>query len=59
MPLIRRLRESGYEVFALPNSTVMRKNKKEADNVFNLLISRKGVNPFVDILTFFHISYSK
>jgi glycosyltransferase involved in cell wall biosynthesis len=58
MPLIKSLRESGYEVFVLTQFDGYEKKIKSASvHVCNLFISRKGINPLLDVLTFFHISY--
>jgi glycosyltransferase involved in cell wall biosynthesis len=58
MPLIKSLRKSGYKVFVLTQFDGYEKKIKSASiHVRNLFISRKGVNPLVDVLTFFQILY--
>jgi len=56
MPLIQRLKSEGYYVVVLTQfdgheSAI----KKEVSDVRNLFISRKGINPLIDILTVFDI----
>jgi len=55
MALIRRLKSEGFEVFILTQFDGYEKYiSKEVDEIKSLFISRKGINPLVDILTIFH-----
>jgi glycosyltransferase involved in cell wall biosynthesis len=55
MALIRRLKSEGFEVCVLTQFDGYEKYiSKEVDEIKSLFISRKGVNPLVDILTIFH-----
>tara|TARA_B100000212_G_scaffold324766_1_gene285882 strand:- start:355 stop:1467 length:1113 start_codon:yes stop_codon:yes gene_type:complete len=55
MNLIRRLKKEGFEVIVLTQFDGYEKNiKKEVDEIKPLFISRKGINPFVDLITFFN-----
>lgn len=54
MSLLRRLKYEGYRVVVLTQFDGYEKNiLKEVDQVIPLLISRKGLNPFFDILTIY------
>lgn len=53
MPLIRSLKDRGYIVEVVTQFDGYEKNIiQEVDEVYDLFISRKGMNPFVDLLTF-------
>ena len=53
MPLIRSLKEQGYNVEVVTQFDGYEKNIiQEVDGVHDLFISRKGMNPFVDLVTF-------
>jgi len=52
MPLIRRLKSEGYRVAVLTQfDGYEKKIAAEVDDIKPLFISRKGVNPLVDVLT--------
>lgn len=52
MPLIRSLTRSGYRVVVLTQfDGYEKKISNEVDKVYPVYLSRKGVNPFVDIIT--------
>lgn len=54
--LIKRLKAEGYKVVVISQfDGYEKKVASEVDEIRTLFISRKGVNPFVDILTIFHI----
>jgi len=54
MPLIRRLKEEGYNVVVVTQFDGYEMHiGKEVDVVKPLFLSRKGVNPSIDFLTFF------
>ena len=56
LPLIRALKNSGYRVEIVTQFDGYEKEfSKEVDRVHGLFISRKGANPFIDLITFFHI----
>jgi len=56
MPLIRRLKSEGFEVCVLTQFDGYEKYiYQDVDQIKSLFISRKGVNPFVDIFTVFHL----
>jgi glycosyltransferase involved in cell wall biosynthesis len=56
MPLIRKLKECGYTVVVITQFDGYEKQFCESvDQVKSLFISRKGVNPFVDLLTVFDL----
>lgn len=56
MPLVRKLREKGYAVHLLTQfDDYLPKIKDDFDHVYPLFIDRSGINPFNDMLTFFHI----
>ena len=56
LPLIRKLREEGFKVAVATQFDGHEvKLKKEVDFIYNLFISRKGVNLFTDLLTFLHL----
>lgn len=58
MNLIRRLKKEGFEVIILTQFDGYENDiKNEVDEIKPLFISRKGINPFVDLITFF--SYLK
>ena len=58
MNLIRRLKKEGFEVIILTQFDGYENDiKNEVDEIKPLFISRKGINPFVDLVTFF--SYLK
>ncbi len=53
MPLIRSLKKQGYNVEVVTQFDGYEKNIiQEVDGVHNLLISRKGMNPLTDLVTF-------
>lgn len=53
MPLIRRLRREGYIVEVITQFDGYEERiATEVDKIHNLFISRKGMNPFVDLVTF-------
>ena len=55
-PLIKKLLEDGYDISILTQFDGYEKNLEELGcSAKHLFISRKGINPFVDIFTFFHI----
>ena len=55
MALIRRLKSEGFEICILTQFDGYEKYiSKEVDEIKSLFISRKGINPLVDILTIFH-----
>ena len=55
MNLIRRLKKEGFKVIVLTQFDGYENNiKKEVDEIKPLFISRKGINPFVDLITFFN-----
>lgn len=59
LPLIRSLKADGYRIIILTQFDGYEKYLyKEADKVLDLFISRKGINPFVDIFSIFNILYS-
>lgn len=52
MGLIKRLKKEGYRVVVLTQfDDYEKKIIKEVDEVIPLFISRKGINPFIDIIT--------
>jgi glycosyltransferase involved in cell wall biosynthesis len=52
MPLIRSLREFGYKVVVITQFDGYEKKLiNEVDKVYPLFISRKGINPFLDMIT--------
>ena len=52
MALIRRLKSEGYKVIVLTQFDGYEEQiRSEVDGIASLFISRKGVNPFVDLLT--------
>ena len=52
MPLIRRLKSEGYNVVVLTQFDGYESLiSKEVAEVRKLFISRRGINPFIDILT--------
>ena len=52
MPLIRRLKNEGYNVVVLTQFDGYEKIiSEEIDQIIPLFISRKGINPFVDFVT--------
>ena len=56
MPLIRRFNRTGYKVFVITQFDGYEKEiAKEVDKINNLIISRKGVNPFYDLITLLDI----
>ena len=56
MPLIRELKRNGYEVHVITQFDGYEKEiSKEVDGIRSLFISRDGVNPFYDVLTFLDI----
>lgn len=56
MPLIRSLKQQGYNVEVVTQFDGYEKNIiHEVDKVHNLLISRKGINPLTDFMTFSNI----
>ena len=56
MALIRRLKSEGYKVIVLTQFDGYEDIiGKEVDEIKSLFISRKGVNPFVDIFTIFDL----
>ena len=55
MNLIRRLKKEGFKVIVLTQFDGYENNiKKEVDEIKPLFISRKGINPFVDLITVFN-----
>ena len=55
LPLILFLKKSGYKIHVITQFDGYEKNlMNEVDSVHNLYISRKGINPLIDFLTFFH-----
>jgi len=58
MGLIKRLKDEGFKVVVLTEfDGYESKILKEVDEVIPLFISRKGINPFIDVITIF--SYIK
>jgi glycosyltransferase involved in cell wall biosynthesis len=56
MGLIKRLKLEGYKVMILTQFDGYENFiRKDVDQIDNLFISRKGINPFVDILTIFDL----
>lgn len=54
--LIKRLKAEGYKVVVISQfDGYEKKVASEVDEIRPLFISRKGVNPFIDIFTIFHI----
>lgn len=52
LPLIRQLRQAGYEVHLLTQEDAYADRlRKEVTSLTPLFISRKGINPFIDIWT--------
>ncbi len=59
MDLIKELKKNGYKVAVITQFDGYEKEiLKEVDIVLPLFISRKGVNPFYDLITFFHLLIS-
>ena len=59
MPVIRELKKQGYIVEVLTQfDGYEQKIIKEVDKVDNLIISRKGINPLTDLVTFINILFS-
>jgi len=57
MALIRRLKSEGYRVIVLTQFDGYENAiGEEVDEIKSLFISRKGVNPFLDIFTILHIT---
>jgi glycosyltransferase involved in cell wall biosynthesis len=57
LPIIRSLRNAGYRVeVATQFDGYEVRLVDEVDDIHNLFISRKGINPFVDMVTFLNIS---
>ena len=55
MNLIRRLKKEGFKVIVLTQFDGYENHiKKEVNKIEPLFISRKGINPFVDVITFFN-----
>ena len=55
MNLIKRLKREGFKVIVLTQFDGYESQiKKEVDEIKPLFISRKGINPFLDVLTFFN-----
>lgn len=55
MSLIRSLKEQGYSIEVLTQFDGYEKNIiQEVDKVHHLFISRKGINPFIDLITIFN-----
>jgi len=55
MNLIRRLKKEGFKVIVLTQFDGYENYiKKEVDEIKPLFISRKGINPFFDLMTFFN-----
>ena len=58
LPLIRSLKAEGYEIIILTQFDGYEKYLfNEADKVLDLFISRKGINPFIDIISIFNILF--
>lgn len=58
IPIIRSIRNAGYRVEVLTQFDGYEEYlREEVDGIYNLYISRKGLNPFVDFTTFLHISF--
>jgi glycosyltransferase involved in cell wall biosynthesis len=58
LPVIRSIRNAGYRVEVLTQFDGYEERlRDEVDDIHNLYISRKGLNPFVDFITFLHISF--
>ncbi len=56
LPIVRSLRSAGYRVeVATQFDGYEERLREEVDEVHNLFISRKGINPLVDLVTFIHI----
>ena len=52
MPIIRRLKAEGYRVIVLTQFDGFENSiKSEVDEIRPLFISRKGLNPFIDVIT--------
>lgn len=58
IPIIRSVRNAGYRVEVLTQFDGYEELlRDEVDGIYNLYISRKGINPFVDFFTFLHIFF--
>ena len=58
LPLIRELRAAGHKVYVLTQfDGYQNRLESEVDGVIDLYISRKGLNPFQDFLTFMQIVF--
>ena len=58
LPVIRSIRNAGYRVEVLTQFDGYEELlRDEVDDIHNLYISRKGLNPFVDFITFLNISF--
>ena len=56
LPIIRSLRKAGYRVeVATQFDGYEGRLQEEVDGIHNLFISRKGINPFVDLLTYLNL----
>lgn len=56
MPLIKKLTSLGYRVVVITQfDGYEEKIRKEVFKILPLFISRKGVNPFIDIITLLHL----
>lgn len=58
IPLIKELNKNGYSVTLVTQFDGYEKHlKKIVDKVLPLFISRKGINPFIDVLTIINLIY--
>lgn len=56
LPLIKKMKALGYKVVVITQfDGYEEKIKKDVDQILPLFISRKGVNPFIDTITFLHL----
>lgn len=56
LPLVRMLREEGFKVVVVTQFDGHQiKLEKEVDGMYDLYISRKGINPIKDLITFLHL----
>ena len=55
LPLIRQLKKEGFKVILVTQFDGYETNlEKEVDFIYKLFISRKGINIFQDLFTFFN-----
>lgn len=58
LPLIRQLKKEGFKVILVTQFDGYETNlEKEVDFIYKLFISRKGINIFQDLFTFFNLIY--